>query len=137
MVLSIESREDLLDVLENMTFDSIIPKEIYLYEFIKDKSIYEGYKSGEYSMKKLILAEKESIINLDFFWPNYIEHFENEDKIVRQYVDESNKIYNVVVSSVGKRKTYANGDLPYALLNSRHSYADVIQELELPECFAI
>lgn len=135
MELSIESREDLLEVLENTTFDSIIPKEIYLYEFNKDKPLYEGYKNGSYSMKKLVLAEKDSIINLDFFWPYYIEFIENEDKITRQYIDEFNNVYNIIVTSIGKRNLYADGSLPYALSNSQHDYADIIQELELPECF--
>ena len=78
------------------------------------------------------------ILNLDYLWQNYVDYISDPDEYytIIEYEDENGVIYPIVVEAIARRRRFKDGSLPIALSSPfTDYYADIIPDLELPECF--
>ena len=126
-----------IESLADTGFQAIIPKVIFIFGFEAGQRIWDRYKNGEYTVKELHMTGKDCLVNLDYLWLNYIEYLsEPNDYTIIDYVDDKGVIYPIVVEAIARRRRFKDGSLPIALSSPFMTYyADIIPDLELPECF--
>ena len=126
-----------IESLADTGFQAIIPKVIFIFGFEAGQRIWDRYKNGEYTVKELHMTGKDRLVNLDYLWLNYIEYLsEPNDYTIIDYVDDKGVIYPIVVEAIARRRRFKDGSLPIALSSPFMTYyADIIPDLELPECF--
>ena len=126
-----------IEALADTGFQAIIAKVIFIFGFEAGQRVWDRYKNGEYTVKELHMSGKGCLVNLDYLWLNYVEYLsEPSDFTILDYVDDKGVIYPIVVEAIARRKRFKDGSLPIALSSPFMTYyADIIPDLELPECF--
>lgn len=127
-----------IEALADTGFQAIVPKVIFLFGFEAGQRIWDRYKNGEYTVKELHMSGSNSILNLDYLWQNYVDYISEPDEYytIIEYEDENGVIYPIVVEAIARRRRFKDGSLPIALSSPfTDYYADIIPDLELPECF--
>ena len=126
-----------IEALADTGFQAIIPKVIFIFGFEAGQRVWDRYKNGEYTVKELHMPGKGCLVNLDYLWLNYVDYLsEPSDYTIIDYVDDKGVIYPIVVEAIARRRRFKDGSLPIALSSPFMTYyADIIPDLELPECF--
>ena len=126
-----------IEALADTGFQAIIPKVIFIFGFEAGQRVWDRYKNGEYTVKELHMSGKGCLVNLDYLWLNYVDYLsEPSDYTIIDYVDDKGVIYPIVVEAIARRRRFKDGSLPIALSSPFMTYyADIIPDLELPECF--
>ena len=126
-----------IEALADTGFQAIVPKVIFIFGFEAGQRVWDRYKNGEYTVKELHMSGKGCLVNLDYLWLNYVEYLsEPSDFTILDYVDDKGVIYPIVVEAIARRRRFKDGSLPIALSSPFMTYyADIIPDLELPECF--
>lgn len=126
-----------IEALADTGFQAIVPKVIFIFGFEAGQRVWDRYKNGEYTVKELHMSGKGGLVNLDYLWLNYVEYLsEPSDFTILDYVDDKGVIYPIVVEAIARRRRFKDGSLPIALSSPFMTYyADIIPDLELPECF--
>ena len=126
-----------IEALADTGFQAIIPKVIFIFGFEAGQKVWDRYKNGEYTVKELHMSGKGCLVNLDYLWLNYVDYLsEPSDYTIIDYVDDKGVIYPIVVEAIARRRRFKDGSLPIALSSPFMTYyADIIPDLELPECF--
>ena len=126
-----------IEALADTGFQAIVPKVIFIFGFEAGQRVWDRYKNGEYTVKELHMSGKGCLVNLDYLWLNYVDYLsEPSDYTIIDYVDDKGVIYPIVVEAIARRRRFKDGSLPIALSSPFMTYyADIIQDLELPECF--
>ena len=126
-----------IEALADTGFPAIIPKVIFIFGFEAGQRVWDRYKNGEYTVKELHMSGKGCLVNLDYLWLNYVDYLsEPSDYTIIDYVDDKGVIYPIVVEAIARRRRFKDGSLPIALSSPFMTYyADIIPDLELPECF--
>lgn len=126
-----------IEALADTGFQAIIPKVIFIFGFEAGQRVWDRYKNGEYTVKELHMSGKGRLVNLDYLWLNYVDYLsEPSDYTIIDYVDDKGIIYPIVVEAIARRRRFKDGSLPIALSSPFMTYyADIIPDLELPECF--
>ena len=126
-----------IESLADTGFQAIIPKVIFIFGFEAGQRVWDRYKNGEYTVKELHMSGKGCLVNLDYLWLNYVDYLsEPSDYTIIDYVDDKGVIYPIVVEAIARRRRFKDGSLPIALSSPFMTYyADIIPDLELPECF--
>ena len=126
-----------IEALADTGFQAIVPKVIFIFGFEAGQRVWDRYKNGEYTVKELHMSGKGCLVNLDYLWLNYVDYLsEPSDYTIIDYVDDKGVIYPIVVEAIARRRRFKDGSLPIALSSPFMTYyADIIPDLELPECF--
>lgn len=126
-----------IEALADTGFQAIVPKVIFIFGFEAGQRIWDRYKNGEYIVKELHMSGKSCIVNLDYLWVNFVDFLsEPTDYTILDYADDKGVVYPIVVEAIARRRRFKDGSLPIALSSPfTDYYADIIPDLELPECF--